>query len=116
VPKPNSIVLNTASPAYGQPVTFTVSVDHRYDCVGKKGCARAEILAYDVEDGSLIYGEAGDLNQARTSGFTLGGGWSLWVERGGGPARVVANLFRFDNSGPVQTREQLATTSFDVAG
>jgi hypothetical protein len=115
-PVADSIALVTADPHYQGLVTFNITVDKKYDCVGRGGCARVQVLAYDVNDGSLIYGEAGDLDQARISGFLLGGGWSQWVERGGGPAHVVANLFRFDNSGPTQTYVTFATTSFEVAG
>lgn len=47
------------------------------------------------QDGSLVYGEAGGASGT----FTLGGGWSLWVEAGGGPADCVATLFYFGVEG-----------------
>lgn len=108
---------------YQQSVTFTVtSLANKYDCVGNGKCARVQVLCFQA--GVQVYGESGDLGQARGDGtsplgydgFLLGGGWSQWIENGGGPANCVASLFRFDNSGPTQQFVVLATTQFDAAG
>lgn len=103
----SSISLNESNPTFGSQVTFTT------DGIPKNvKNPRIEVLAYDTTTGELLYGEAG----AITDFFTLGGGSSKWVDRGGGPAHCVANLFYFDNHGPTQNYVQLATTSFDAAG
>lgn len=116
----NTIALNTASPHLGGIVTFTVTVDHKYDCT-RKGCARVLVECYQ---GSVeVYGEGGDIEQARGSGlsplgysgFLLGGASSLWLASGG-PADCTATLFRFDNSGPVQTYVEFASTTFSAGG
>jgi len=103
--------------AYQQPLTFTITVvPSRLDCYGynHKTCARVEVLCYQA--GSLVYGEAGDLEQARETGFVLGGGLSQWVINGGGPADCTANLFVFDKVQGQQTYVLLATTSFTASG
>src|SRR5262252_8751931 len=56
---------------------------------------RVVVDAYDVNSGELIYGEAGGASET----FTLGGGMSKWVERGGGPAHCAATLFYFKVEG-----------------
>lgn len=117
-----TIAIDQAAPAYQTTVTFTVTgLPAKYDCVGHARCARVEVLCSQA--GILVYGEGGDLGQARGSGsplgysgFLLGGGSSQWINNGGGPADCVANLFRFDNSGPTQQFILLASTSFAAAG
>lgn len=108
---------------YQQSVTFTVTgLANKYDCVGNGKCARVEVRCSQVD--TLVYAETGDLGQARGdgtsplgySGFLLGGGYSQWVANGGGPADCIANLFRFDNSGPTQQFVVLASTTFTAAG
>jgi hypothetical protein len=117
------ITVVTAAPTYGQEVLFTVEgLPSKYDCAGHARCAR--VLVECFQDGTLVYGQADDLNAARTgigyyslTGFILGGASSLWVnERPGTPASCMATLFRFDNSGPVQTYVPLASTVFEAAG
>lgn len=116
-----TISLASADPAFGKTVTFTVELtgrDAHLDCVGSGRCARVLVECY--QDGTLVYGEGGDLGQARGdgtsplgySGFLLGGAMSRWVERGGGPADCIATLFRFDNSGKVQEYVPLASVAF----
>ena len=105
-----TITLNQSAPAYQTTVNFTVTgLAKKYACTGKAGCARIEVLCYqDV----LVYGEAG----AYTDSFLLGGGGSIWVnDRPDTPASCVANLFRFDDSGPTQTYVLIASTSFEAA-
>ena len=106
----SAISLDQPSPSLGSTVTFSTTVDPaRYDCVGHARCARIEVLCY--QSGSLVYGEAGALDHT----FRLGGGGSIWLTVGG-PADCIANLFRFDNSGPVQTYVLFASTSFAAGG
>ena len=45
----------------------------------------------------------------------LGGGWSLWLERGGA-ADCTANLFYFGWKAGKQTYNKLATTYFAAGG
>jgi len=113
----NSISLNEVSPTYQGVVTFTISLaEKRLDCYGyaHNTCARVEVLCYQGSD--LVYGEPGDLEQAREFGFVLGGGSSEWVSRGGGSADCVANLFVFDKVRGQQTYVLLASTSFAASG
>jgi hypothetical protein len=111
---PTSIALTTAAPHFGGTVAFAVTfskADSKYDYTGRAGGARIEVLCYQF--GVLVYGEAGTYLDT----FLLGGGGSIWVYQfPNTPASCVANLFRFDNSGPVQTYVVLASTSFDAAG
>jgi hypothetical protein len=119
----STISLATTDPKYQGNVTFNVTLtgkDARYDCSGQSKCARVELQAF--QDGNLVYGETGSLGQARGdgtdplnySGFTLGGGWSLWVESGGGPAYCVAKLFRYDHTGKTPQFVVIAQTEFEV--
>lgn len=110
---PTSIALVTPDPHFGGTVTFAVTfskADAKYAYTGRGGGARIEVLCY--QSGALVYGEAGTYLDS----FLLGGGWSLWIDNGGGAASCVANLFRFDNGASVQTYVVLASTSFDAAG
>lgn len=69
---------------------------------------RIEVLCY--QGGSLVYGEAGGVND----NFLLGGGGSIWLTNGGS-ADCVANLYYFGQHAGLQTYNKLASTSF-VAG
>jgi len=104
-----TITVNEASPAYQTYVTFTIVMDSHLDCYGynHKTCARVEVNCSQA--GVLVYGIAGDLEKARESGFYLDGG-------GGAPTDCVANLFYFDNHGPISEYVLLASTSFVAAG
>ncbi len=70
------------------------------------------------QNGSLVYGEAGRASDT----FTLGGGWSLWVEAGGGPADCTATLYYFKtgnhewNGSGQQVYVELAQTTFHAGG
>ena len=99
-----TIAINQAPVALGDTVTFTTTGIPK-----KVKIPRIEVLAY--QDGALVYGEAGGVSDS----FLLGGGGSIWKDRGG-PADCVANLFYFDNSGPTQTYVRLATTNFHAEG
>lgn len=46
------------------------------------------VKAFDVDSGDLIYGQLDHPDAV----FVLGGGSSVWVSRGGGPARCEADL------------------------
>ncbi len=91
---------------------------------------RVEVLCYQPSDpsglalfdparGYLVYGETGDIGQARGdgtsplgyNGFLLGGGMSAWLLNGGS-AECVANLFYFGQRAGTQTFNILASTSF----
>ncbi len=115
---PTITLVNPPEPHYQSVVTFTVTGVPK-----KVKSPRVEVLAY--QDGSLVYGETGSLDQALGngqdplgySGFLLGGGGSIWVyEHPNTPADCVANLFYFDNSGPTQKYVLLATTTFHAEG
>ena len=117
-----TITLNQSAPAYQTVVTFTITgVDKRYDCVGKSKCAHVYVAcSQDV----LVYGEMGDLGQARGDGsspngyvgFLLGGGSSIWVnERPNTAADCQATVFRYDESGPVEKYVFIASTTFEAA-
>jgi len=85
----------------------TISFDTAYPKTVKN--PRIEVLCY--QGGSLVYGEAGGVNDS----FLLGGGWSLWLEGGGG-ADCTANLFYFGYHAGQQTYDWLASTSFAAGG
>jgi hypothetical protein len=87
-------------PTIGTVVTFTTS----YPKTVKN--PRIEVLCYQAD--GLVYGEAGGVTQA----FLLGGGWSRWLEVGGGPADCVANLYYFGSHAGRQTYNVLASTAF----
>jgi hypothetical protein len=70
---------------------------------------RIEVLCY--QDGSLVYGEAGGVNDA----YLLGGGGSLWKDKGGA-ADCRANLYYFGWKAGKQTYNRLATTTFSAGG
>jgi hypothetical protein len=67
---------------------------------------RIEVFCY--QKGALVYGEAG----GATDSFLLGGGGSVWLWNGGGPADCTANLFYFGMHAGSQTYNLLASTSF----
>lgn len=101
-----SITLDQSAPAFETYVTFTTTGVPTHQIKNP----RIEVLCY--QSGTLVYGEAG----AITDSFLLGGGGSIWIDNGGGPADCTANLFYFDNHGATQTYVLLATTSFAAAG
>lgn len=70
---------------------------------------RIEVLCYQA--GSLVYGEAGGVNDP----FQLGGGGSIWLTNGGA-ADCTANLFYFGWRAGTQTYNVLASTSFSAGG
>ena len=83
---------------------------------------RVQVLALD-ENANVIYGETGSLAQAvgdgtdplGYSGFLLGGGGSVWKDRGG-PAHCMANLYHLPKVKGQQTFVVLATCQFEAAG
>ena len=89
----------TAQPSLGSAISF----DTGYPTTVKN--PRIEVLCYQA--GSLVYGEAGGVNDT----FLLGGGSSTWLEVGGS-ADCVANLNYFGQHAGQQTYNKLATTSF----
>lgn len=107
-----TISLDQPNPALGDTVTFTWTAEGLH---GNQK-PRIQIMAYQDVDGDgqvddLVYGEAGPADQ----GFLLGGGSSLWLERGG-PSHCIATLYYWDFH-PVQTFVPLAEPiEFDAAG
>jgi hypothetical protein len=88
-----------ASPSLGSSVSF----DTGYPSSVKH--PRIEVLCY--QSGSLVYGEAGEVNDT----FRLGGGGSAWLTNGGS-ADCTANLFYFGSHAGRQTYNKLASTDF----
>jgi hypothetical protein len=82
-PPSGTIVLDTAAPAYGQPVTFTTTVS------GRLKVYQYPLVYVACSQDELVYGQ---LDYPDTA-FILGGGSSLWVTRGGGPAECIATLY-----------------------
>jgi len=103
-PTTSSITLNQAGPRLSGEVTFTVT----YPDQAKY--PRIAVRCY--QDGVMTYAEAGTYDHV----FLLGGGWSVWLERGG-PADCTAELFYIVWHGS-NTQEvfSLAWTSFQAAG
>jgi hypothetical protein len=87
-------------PALGSTVAFATT----YPSYVKN--PRIEVLCY--QNGALVYGEAGGV----TESFLLGGGGSVWLWNGGGPADCTTNLFYFGMHAGSQTYNLLASTSF----
>jgi hypothetical protein len=113
-----SIALNPEpKAALGATVTFVVDVPKSVHN------PRVEVLAYDPVTGELIYGETGSVAQAVGDGtdplgyrgFLLGGGGSLWKDRGG-PAHCRAVLFYFGRHAGQQTYNAIASIEFDALG
>lgn len=105
----------------GQPLLFAYTTDGLH---GNQK-PRIQIMAYQDVDGDgnandLVYGEARDADPVaggvnRQPFDPLGGGSSLWLQRGG-PAHCVATLYYWDWH-PVQTFVPLAEPiEFDAAG
>jgi len=99
----SSDVARTTAPALGTYVHF----DSVYPTTVKN--PRIEVLCY--QDGSLVYGEAGGVNDA----FLLGGGGSAWKDSGGSAA-CDANLYYFSWKAGKQTYNRLASTWFSAGG
>jgi hypothetical protein len=103
-----TIVLNETGPfTFGDTVSFSTTT------ANLKGSdnPRIEVLCSSVVDGSLLYGEAGGLDNV----FLLGGGWSRWWEQRD-DVSCVANLFVFGKTNGSQTYTVLASTSFTATG
>jgi hypothetical protein len=103
-PTTSSITLNQAGPRLGGEVTFTVTYPDQVKY------PRIAVRCY--QGGEMVYAEAGTYDHV----FLLGGGWSVWLERGG-PAECTAELFYIVWHGS-NTQEvfSLAWTSFQAAG
>lgn len=90
LPEPGSGLIAVAA---GSVLTYQGQVRFDYSFPGHLNNPRVYVACYQA--GDLVYGEAGGAGDT----FTLGGGWSLWVERGGGPADCEATLFYFGVNG-----------------
>jgi len=104
-PAPSSIKLDQADPHLGGTVTFTVSYPSTI-----KTLPRYQVRC--SQGGELTYGEARNVGES----LLLGGGWSVWLDRGG-EADCTADLFwiEWKPNSPQQVH-MLATTSFHAAG
>lgn len=116
----SSIALDTATPRLGEYVSFTTTVEKLagweypmvdvqcYQDVNEDGYIDTTLLGPDVVFTWLEHPDYPIL---------LGGGWSIWKDRGGGPAECVANLDAYGWKGGRQSIRILATTgTFLVEG
>ena len=101
-----TIVLDTAAPAFGEPVTFTTSVTGKL-----RGYQYPLVYVACYQAGVLVYGQL-DFPDAP---FLLGGGSSEWVTRGGGPAECIATLYIYPGLHD-DAIVWLASTAFSAAG
>jgi hypothetical protein len=99
----SSSSLAATQPALGSTVAF--------DTGYPKNIKNPRIVVNCYQDGTLVYGEAGSVDQ----GYLLGGASSDWL-RAGGPATCTADLYYFTFKNHVQQAITLATTAFDAAG
>ena len=90
-------------PSLGDSVTFSTVVPKNVNN------PRIEVLCYQA--GELVFGMAGAIDYS----FQLGGGGSIWKDRGGA-ADCKANLYYFSWKANTPTATQLATTSFAAGG
>ena len=96
-------VAAAAQPSLGSTVTFSVGYPSNVNN------PRVEVLCSQA--GELVFGMAGAPNEE----FQLGGGGSIWKDRGG-PADCVANLYFFSWKRNTPTSTTLASTSFSAGG
>lgn len=92
-----------AEPALGTTVTFSTGYPNSVNN------PRVEVLCYQA--GELVFGMAGVPGEE----FLLGGGGSIWKDRGG-PADCVANLYFFSWKRNTPTSTTLASTGFSAGG
>ena len=92
-----------ADPSLGGTVTFSVGYPNNVNN------PRIEVLCY--QDGDLVFRMAGAIDYE----FLLGGGGSIWLDRGGA-ADCVANLYFFSWKRNTPTSTTLASTSFSAGG
>ncbi len=77
--------------------------------------ARIQVMCY-LND-ALVYGEALNAIDAKTSGLLLGGAGSVWLyEHSSESTNCVTTLYQWDYTGGVQKFVPLATTTFNAAG
>lgn len=98
----SSISVNATGLRFGDYLTFTTNQS------GKIKLPMVKVHCY--QSGVMVYLEAGT-NATR---FQLGGGSSDWVQKGGGAANCVADLY-YNQETPRPTQPILATTTFDAA-
>lgn len=101
----SSITINQTDPHLGGSVTFTTSVS------GLAGGEWAMVGVSCSQSGTLVYG-ALDTPEAT---FLLGGGSSLWLQRGG-EADCVASLYAYGWKGGQESIRALASVSFHASG
>jgi hypothetical protein len=111
----DGVRVSVKDPSLGDVVTFNVSVSSNVNN------PRVELMCY--QDGKVVYGETGSIGQARGDGtdslgydgFKLGGGGSIWKDRGGS-AHCVATLFYFGKQSGHQVFVPIDADEFDAAG
>jgi hypothetical protein len=107
LPPAGTIAIAAGSdPSYQGVVMFDVSTD------GITGTRYPLVYVACSQDGSLVYGQLDHPDAA----FLLGGGWSDWVEVGGGAADCTASLLVY--GGKVKGRDVitfLASVDFHAA-
>lgn len=102
-----TIVRITENPAYQQPVFFDTTVTSKL-----KGYQYPMVIVDCYQNGELVYRQ---LDHPDTA-FILGGGSSLWVSRGGGPATCNGQLWIYNglhSGGPFFV---IRTENFEAAG
>jgi len=90
-----------AQPSLGSEVTFAAGYPNNVN--------NPRIYVHCYQDGELVFGMAGGVDET----FLLGGGGSIWLDRGG-PANCKATLFYYGWHAGTQTYVPLAETSFDA--
>ena len=99
-----SIRVNESDPHLGGTASFTVA----YPDTVKNPLVAITCL----QNGVTVYHEANVASYV----FTLGGGWSMWLQNGGS-AGCAAELYYFDSSPQTgQVYHNLAWTTFEAAG
>jgi hypothetical protein len=97
----SSIALNATGLRFGDYLTFTTNQS------GKIKLPMIKVHCY--QNGVMVYLEAG----TNTTSFQLGGGSSDWVQKGGGAANCVADLY-YNQETPRQAQPILATMTFEA--
>lgn len=107
VPATGHIEVATPVPTYQQWIDFDWSVTGKL-----KGYEYPMVIVDCYQDDVLVYRQ---LDHPDSQQLILGGGWSLWVERGGGDAECVGRLMVYPglHDGPIW---ELDRTAFHAEG
>ncbi len=115
----SSISLVEAGAKLGDTIHFTYTLPKGVkDAPNGSGTqARIQVMCYQGD--SLVYGEALNAFDAKTSGLLLGGAGSLWLYDSTyihNSSDCVATLYQWDYSGGSQKFVSFTTTSFTASG